>query len=246
MASRRTHARRLMIVAGGALAMVVAAADARARRPARPRCPATPRRSRRRASRPSTTTPTAATRRPAIGPDGTINGGLNPTGSLNGDCHDAVRPGQHQRLLALQVQQRLVRRRVRPLLREGPGASPNSSIGGHRHDWEHVVVWVQNGVSASTSPRPPTATSPSTPASSVRWTGTHPKVVYHKDGVSTHCFRLGRHRRRAAGERTTTPGSTRRWSAGTATRAGIRDKLSRLRLRQRQSSASRTAPSSPR
>lgn len=26
---------------------------------------------------------------PAIGPDGTINGGLKPTGSLSGDCHDA-------------------------------------------------------------------------------------------------------------------------------------------------------------
>lgn len=23
----------------------------------------------------------------------------------------------------------------------------------------------------------------------IRWDGTHPKVVYHKDGVSTHCFR---------------------------------------------------------
>lgn len=23
----------------------------------------------------------------------------------------------------------------------------------------------------------------------IRWDGTHPKIVYHKDGVSTHCFR---------------------------------------------------------
>jgi hypothetical protein len=25
---------------------------------------------------------------PAIGPDGRVNGGLNPTGSLSGECHD--------------------------------------------------------------------------------------------------------------------------------------------------------------
>lgn len=27
-------------------------------------------------------------------------------------------------------------------------------------------------------------------ASQVRWDGDHPKIVYHKDGVSTHCFRF--------------------------------------------------------
>ncbi|NED07792.1 hypothetical protein G3I55_39875, partial [Streptomyces sp. SID6648] len=26
--------------------------------------------------------------------------------------------------------------------------------------------------------------------SAVRFDGTHPKIVYHKDGISTHCFRL--------------------------------------------------------
>ena len=28
------------------------------------------------------------------------------------------------------------------------------------------------------------------PRSQVAWEGTHPKIVYHKDGLSTHCFRL--------------------------------------------------------
>jgi hypothetical protein len=28
------------------------------------------------------------------------------------------------------------------------------------------------------------------PRSQVSWEGTHPKVVYHKDGLSTHCFRI--------------------------------------------------------
>ncbi|CAM5661386.1 hypothetical protein STENM36S_01623 [Streptomyces tendae] len=54
--------------------------------------------------------------------------------------------------------------------------------------------------------------------SAVRFDGTHPKIVYHKDGISTHCFRPatagGISRRRT----TRGPGSTRRWWAGTAIR----------------------------
>ena len=66
---------------------------------------------------------------------------------------------------------------------------PNSSIGGHRHDWEHVVVWVENDQAryVSTSAHGEFSVYD---AGSVRWEGTHPKVVYHKDGVGTHCFRL--------------------------------------------------------
>jgi hypothetical protein len=62
-------------------------------------------------------------------------------------------------------------------------------VGGHKHDWEHVVVWVQNG-------------TPMWVAVShhkeylwihrdkVQWhDGTHAKVVYHKDEPFTHAFR---------------------------------------------------------
>jgi hypothetical protein len=60
---------------------------------------------------------------------------------------------------------------------------------GHRHDIEHVVVWVQNGQAeyVSTSAHGNFATYP---RSEVGWEGTHAKVVYRKDGASTHCFRL--------------------------------------------------------
>ena len=97
----------------------------------------------------------------------------------------------------------------------GPGSL------GHRHDWEHVVVWVRVGRASS-------ATGPAKVTSEVRYVATsrhgrfvvhalpavrflvvnrndnnsndstdawphetrHPKVVYHKDGWSTHCFRI--------------------------------------------------------
>ena len=61
---------------------------------------------------------------------------------------------------------------------------------GHRHDWEHIAVWVKDdkaeyvGASAHGSYN-------LRPADEVRWDGTHPKMVYHKDGGSTHAFRFG-------------------------------------------------------
>lgn len=60
---------------------------------------------------------------------------------------------------------------------------------GHTHDWEHIAVWVFNGtpqyVGASQHGKYEIRA-----ASSIRWEGEHPKLVYHKDGASTHCFRF--------------------------------------------------------
>lgn len=61
--------------------------------------------------------------------------------------------------------------------------------GGHRHDWENIVVFVHNdefrrvavsahgGYLASSAP--------------LLQDGTRAKVVYHKDGGKNHCFRMG-------------------------------------------------------
>ncbi|KAK4187648.1 necrosis inducing protein-domain-containing protein [Podospora australis] len=64
--------------------------------------------------------------------------------------------------------------------------------GGHRHDWEHIAVWVQNGqlkfVSASEHGKWNIRFPGQAPG--IRFEGsTHPKIVYHKDGVGTHAFR---------------------------------------------------------
>ena len=65
-------------------------------------------------------------------------------------------------------------------------------VAGHRHDWEHVVVFVQGGelrlvaVSAHGEYGKKAAGD-----SSLRIDGgTHAKVVYHKDGAGTHAFRF--------------------------------------------------------
>lgn len=60
---------------------------------------------------------------------------------------------------------------------------------GHTHDWEHIAVWVRDGkaqfVSASQH-----GSYQIKKAADVRWAGERPKMVYHKDGWSTHCFRF--------------------------------------------------------
>ena len=62
-------------------------------------------------------------------------------------------------------------------------------VGGHTHDWEHIAVWTLNG-SAQWVAASQHGNYEIRSASGVRWQGEHPKMVYHKDGVSTHCFRF--------------------------------------------------------
>ncbi|KAL2255617.1 hypothetical protein VTK26DRAFT_3001 [Humicola hyalothermophila] len=77
-------------------------------------------------------------------------------------------------------------------------ATANFIDTGHTHDWEHIAVWVRQEdgrpayVAASQHGQYEVR-----PAEDVRWEegllgggGMHPKMVYHKDGLSTHCFRF--------------------------------------------------------
>jgi len=184
---KRTSVRRSALVAGSALAMVVATAS--------PALAAPPQKLPGNADALETTWQPAydydtdgCYPTPAIGPAGNVNGGLKPTGSLRGDCHDQsdldntngyARAKCNNGWCAIAY----------GLYFEKDQALPNSSIGGHRHDWEHVVVWVQNDQAryVSTSAHGQFSVYA---AGSVRWEGTHPKIVYHKDGASTHAFRL--------------------------------------------------------
>ncbi|MEU8775455.1 NPP1 family protein [Streptomyces sp. NPDC048606] len=124
---------------------------------------------------------------PAIGVNGELNGGLKPTGALNGNCRDAsdldntngysrakCNNGWCAVLYALYF--------------EKDQALAGVSLGGHRHDWEHVVVWTRNGTAeyVSTSAHGDFVVHA---RDRIRWDGDHPKIVYHKDGIGTHCFR---------------------------------------------------------
>ncbi|MBU6536358.1 NPP1 family protein [Streptomyces sp. NPDC057245] len=125
---------------------------------------------------------------PAIGQDGTVNGGLNPTGDLNGNCRDAA-DLENTNGYARATCNNGWCAYMYGLYFEKDQALPGSSLGGHRHDWEHVVVWVADGTVQYVATSAHGSFSVHE-RSAVRFDGTHPKIVYHKDGISTHCFRL--------------------------------------------------------
>ncbi|KAK3985317.1 necrosis inducing protein-domain-containing protein [Cladorrhinum sp. PSN332] len=71
-------------------------------------------------------------------------------------------------------------------------AIPYFATGGHRHDWEHITVWVNSTTNkAEYVGASQHGNFEIKAAKDVRWDGEHPKIVYHKDGASTHCFRFG-------------------------------------------------------
>ncbi len=127
---------------------------------------------------------------PAIGRDGRIAPGLDLNGRPESGCHDAsdldntnaysrvkCNNGWCAYMYALYFEKDQVG--------HGPANPP-----GHKHDWEHVVVWVQGqwGMYVSTSAHNDYTIRH---RNQVPWddTGKHPKVIYHKDGPSTHAFR---------------------------------------------------------
>ncbi|GAA3838563.1 MULTISPECIES: NPP1 family protein [Amycolatopsis] len=125
---------------------------------------------------------------PAIGPDGTLNPGLNNSGALNGNCHDQSDLDNTNSYSRSKCNNGWCAY-VYDLYFEKDQAVPGIDCCGHRHDIEHVVVWVQGGQAeyVSVSAHGEYSTYP---RAQVGWDGTHAKVVYHKDGASTHCFRL--------------------------------------------------------
>lgn len=124
----------------------------------------------------------------AIAPDGTLNPGLSLGGDVNGHCHDQAQ---------LDAANTYSREKcnndwcavVYASYFEKDQATLGPAAIGHTHDWEHVVVWISGDqvryVSVSQHSGYQVAD-----ASAVRFDGTHPKIVYHKDGVSTHDFRF--------------------------------------------------------
>ncbi|MEU8847951.1 NPP1 family protein [Streptomyces sp. NPDC048564] len=124
----------------------------------------------------------------AIGADGTLNPGLKLGGDVNGNCHD------HAQLANANTYSRAkcndgwcavmyASYFEKDQITLGPAAL------GHIHDWEHVIVWISNNQAEYVSVSQHN-TYQLAARSAIRFDGTHPKIVYHKDGVSSHCFRF--------------------------------------------------------
>ncbi|GLZ35127.1 hypothetical protein Lesp02_73140 [Lentzea sp. NBRC 105346] len=125
---------------------------------------------------------------PAIGPTGTVAPGLKNSGALNGNCRDRSDLDNTNSYSRSKCDNGWCAY-LYDLYFEKDQAVPGLDCCGHRHDIEHVIVWVSNDQAqyVSTSAHGNFSTYP---RDRVAWEGSHPKIVYHKDGWSTHCFRL--------------------------------------------------------
>ncbi|AQZ62539.1 Chitodextrinase precursor [[Actinomadura] parvosata subsp. kistnae] len=127
----------------------------------------------------------------AIGDDGELNPGLEPTGALDGSCRDEsdlVNSNMYARsrcntnrwcahMYGLYFQKD----------QTTEGGCPDC---GHRHDWEHIVVWTENDQVRYVAASRHGGYDIKAAAEVEFENGTHPKIVYHKDGGQTHAFRF--------------------------------------------------------
>lgn len=124
----------------------------------------------------------------AISPDSMTNPGLSMSGSPNSNCRD-LRQLENSNIYSRAKSNNGWIAIMYASYFEKDQAIYGSGLGGHRHDWEHTIVWVKDGqvqyVTYSAHGNWYT-----NPRSSVRFRGNHPKIVYHKDSISTHAFRL--------------------------------------------------------
>jgi hypothetical protein len=134
----------------------------------------------------------------AVSAKGEMNGGLKPTGDVVGECREKE-----------QLENSNTYYRKASITKDGVEYSVHmyalyfkkdqwasvSPIGaGHRHEWEFALVWAKNGeiTHASTSAHGKVSTEEKAKLNFDDGKGNSVKVVYHKDGVGTHCFRFAK------------------------------------------------------
>ncbi|MFF3257229.1 NPP1 family protein [Actinacidiphila glaucinigra] len=127
---------------------------------------------------------------PAIGPDGTISQGLDHNNTTSSAyCRDQSDLDNTNAYSRQRCNFAWCVYLYDYYFEKDVAVENVADAGGHVHDWEHVAVWVKDDKAeyVSTSAH---GGYHIYPASEVLWDGTHPKVVYHKDGGSTHAFRI--------------------------------------------------------
>ncbi|MFT4248107.1 MAG: NPP1 family protein [Pseudomonas sp.] len=127
----------------------------------------------------------------AISRGGVQNGGLKPTGSLGGGCRSStfLATSNTYHRYACQTSggnTYCAHMYMLYFLKDQLVANIES---GHRHDFEYAIVWTTNGTitHASYSDHADVTTSA---IDALDTEDGHVKLVYHKDGVSTHCMRF--------------------------------------------------------
>lgn len=142
---------------------------------------------------------------PAVSKDGMMNGGLNVSGNMTGECRQM---DQFQNANTYYRTTSIVKGGVKysvhmyALYFEKDQAVSGLGWGGHRHDWEYALAWVKDGklTHASFSAHGGATTRAREELSFDAGKGDTVKVVYHKDDVRTHAFRPAKPNEQAENE----------------------------------------------
>lgn len=126
-----------------------------------------------------------------ISRDGEQNGGLKPSGSLTGECRSdnfLDTSNTLHRYACINSSGSIYCGHFYALYFE-KDQIVNGIESGHRHDWEYAAVWTLDGVitHGSYSAHGDLYTSE---AADLAFEDTHLKIVYHKDGWTTHALRF--------------------------------------------------------
>ncbi|MCG9682339.1 NPP1 family protein [Vibrio sp. Isolate23] len=130
-----------------------------------------------------------------ISRSGKMNDGLKTTGAINGSCHDAgfldISNTLHRYACISGTDGSSYCAQAYDNYYEKDQAIHGSGIGGHKHDWESIIVWTKDSSithgSVSCHGDMETKSRGELPMD-----GEHLKVVYHKDGAGTHCNRFAK------------------------------------------------------
>jgi hypothetical protein len=131
---------------------------------------------------------------PATWLDGTMNKGLNNSGSITGGCRSLEQlqiANTYARTTAIARGGSTYRVYMYALYFQKDQAVAGADAIGHRHDWEYALMWIKDGVltHASYSAHGDVTTRP---RGAIEGDGDHVKIVYHKGGGGTHCFRFAK------------------------------------------------------
>ncbi len=134
-----------------------------------------------------------------IGRNGQPNGGLKPVGSISGDCHDysdLTNSNTNHRGQCISANGNQYCAHMYALYFEKDQAIDGAWFDdafSHRHDWEFVIVWLTNNAMThvSYSKHRDVVTEPASHYVFDDANNQHVRIVYHKDGASTHVFRPG-------------------------------------------------------
>ncbi|KAI5925055.1 necrosis inducing protein [Camillea tinctor] len=126
---------------------------------------------------------------PAIDAQGNVNPGLECGGALNGHCRDKEDLENNNVYSRARCNNGWCIFMYAYYFEKDQTALWTCGVG-HKHDWEHIAVWVKDDVAVYVSVSQHKGWD-CREAKDVRWhQGNHPKAVYHQDGGLTHDFRF--------------------------------------------------------